>query len=32
MLQVELNNVSINIGANNSSEVLWTNKKHCDFR
>jgi len=26
MLQVELNNMDINIGANNGSEKLWTKK------
>jgi len=31
MVQVELNNMYINIGANNGSEGLWT-KKHCDSR
>jgi len=31
MVQVELNNMYINIGANNGSEKL-TKKKHCDFR
>jgi len=31
MIQVELNNMYINIGANNGSEKLWT-KKHYDFR
>jgi hypothetical protein len=29
---VELNNMYINIDANNGSEKLWTEKKHCDFR
>jgi len=32
MIQVELNNMYINIGANNGSGKLWTKKKHCDFR
>jgi len=31
MVQVELNNTYINIGANTGSEKLWT-KTHCDFR
>jgi len=30
MVQVELNNMYINIGANRSSEKLWT-KRHCDL-
>ena len=32
MVQVELNNMYINTGANNGSEKLWTKKKHRDFR
>jgi len=31
MTQVELNNMYINIGANNGSEKLWT-EKHCELR
>jgi hypothetical protein len=31
MVQVELNNVYINRGANSGSEKLYK-KKHCDFR
>jgi len=36
MVQVELNDMYINIGANNGSEKLWTNKKNtatcpCDY-
>jgi len=31
MIQVKLNNMYVNTGANNGSEKLWT-KKHCDFR
>jgi len=27
-----MNNMYMNIGANNGSEKLWTKKKHCDFR
>ena len=30
MALMELNNMYINMGANNGSEKLW--KKHCDFR
>jgi len=32
MVQVDLNNVYVNIGANNCSEKSWTSKKQCDFR
>jgi len=32
MVQVELNNMYIDIGANNDSEKLWTRKKHGDTR
>jgi hypothetical protein len=31
MVQVELNNIYINVGANNGSEKLGT-KEHYDFR
>jgi len=31
MMQVELNNMYVNIGANNGSVKLWT-KSHCYFR
>ena len=31
MVQVELNNMYINIGANSGSEKLWTENR-CDFR
>jgi len=30
MAQVELNDMYINIGANNGREKLLTKKKHCD--
>jgi len=32
MVQVELNNMCIGIGANNRNERLLTNKKNCDSR
>ena len=32
MVQVEVNNMCINIGANNGSEKYEQKKKHCDFR
>ena len=28
MVQVEMNNMYINIGANKGGEKLWTNEKH----
>ena len=28
MVQVEMNNMYINVGANNGGEKLWTKKKH----
>jgi len=31
MVQVELNNMYVNIGANNCSEKLWIKKKHWDL-
>jgi hypothetical protein len=32
MVQMEMNNMYLNIGANKGSEKLSTKKKHCDFR
>ena len=31
-VQVELDNMCINIGANSGSEKFWTDTKHSDFR
>jgi len=32
VVQVEMNNMYVNIGANKGSRKLWTKKQHCDFR
>jgi len=32
MVQMEMNNMFINVGANKGSEKLLPKKKNCDFR